>query len=53
MSYEEMQQQISLQLDGANWNTFEVPSSIAKAGVWVFSLSPSFLAVLSHFTGRT
>ncbi len=40
MSYEELQQEISLQLDGDDWTTFEVPKPIAKAGAWVESSLP-------------
>ena len=40
MSYEEIQQEISHQLDGHNWTTFAVPKPVAKAGAWVESNLP-------------
>jgi len=40
MSYEEMQQEISHDLDGHHWTTLEVPKPIAKAGAWVESALP-------------
>jgi nucleoside-diphosphate-sugar epimerase len=40
MSYEELQQEISHQLDGNNWTTFAVPKPIAKVGAWVESNLP-------------
>ncbi len=40
MSYQEIQEEISHQLDGHDWTTFEVPKPIAKAGAWVESTLP-------------
>jgi nucleoside-diphosphate-sugar epimerase len=35
MSYDELQHEISRQLDGDGWTTFDVPKPLAKAGAWV------------------
>lgn len=40
MSYEEIQQEVSHELDGHDWTTFEVPKTIAKLGAWAESALP-------------
>ena len=40
LSYDELQRTISRQLYGQEWNTYQIPKTLAKLGCWLQNLLP-------------